>query len=110
MRAEPNALALLAPWCTSTVVAADSARTRVGKRGRGEGEEATGATAVDVARSLDGSPLEVDWLSRVLGQGPLARYSAPEGGAFRGMTSNVCRLLMMLNCMPTIPTSSPTQV
>jgi len=73
MRADPLALALLAPTA-------------------GEGER-TVAEAVDVARCLDGAPLQLRWLDDALGGGGgLGRFDAPESGAFRGMMSVGCRL------------------
>ena len=50
--------------------------------------------AADVARSLDGGVLETGWLDNVLagGRRDLQGFAAPEGGAFRGMMSDGCRL------------------
>lgn len=55
--------------------------------------------ALDVARDLDGYPLDVSKLEKQLGgggeKGPFLRgYSVPETGAVRQMMSNGCRLIL----------------
>eukprot|EP00929_Paragymnodinium_shiwhaense_P049312 TRINITY_DN24880_c0_g1_i3.p1 TRINITY_DN24880_c0_g1~~TRINITY_DN24880_c0_g1_i3.p1 ORF type:complete len:842 (+),score=162.18 TRINITY_DN24880_c0_g1_i3:62-2587(+) len=72
MRRDPTALALLKPW-------------------NGGSEEALQEHAADVARGLDGAPLQATWLGEKLG-GHLSTYSAPEGSTARGMMSDACRL------------------
>lgn len=75
MRACPEALALLLPFA-----------------GRVEGAP---AQAADVARTLDGAPLQAESLGALLGATgatSVAAYSAPESSAFCGMMSDGCRL------------------
>jgi hypothetical protein len=57
--------------------------------------------AMDVARDLDGIPLDVSWIERQMisnneevGNFYLQGYSIPESGSWRGMMSNGGRLLL----------------
>ena len=79
MRAEPIALQLLRDY---GVAEAGSAA------GSADGH------AADVARGLDGGPLELATLDALLGSGDgaLVAYRAPEGSAFRGLMSDGVRL------------------
>ena len=74
MRAEPLALQLL-------------------EQG-GSAEPAAGAQAVEICRDLDGRPLGALAIGAALGGAAVARYTAPEAGAFRGMMSDGCRLVL----------------
>jgi 3'-phosphoadenosine 5'-phosphosulfate (PAPS) 3'-phosphatase len=61
--------------------------------------KATEAQAIDVARDLDGIPLDVKWIEDHLkdetgGKASLVGYSVPESGAWRGLMSNGGRLLL----------------
>jgi 3'-phosphoadenosine 5'-phosphosulfate (PAPS) 3'-phosphatase len=86
MRANPMALELLEQYTHSGGSASRSASR----------SSPSGAAAVDIARCLDGGPLRHGWLDALLdgGSGRLRSYAAPEGGAFRGMMSDGCRLVL----------------
>lgn len=51
------------------------------------------AQATDIARDVDGEPLTVDWLSKVVGA-KVYSYSAPETSAVRYLMSNACRIVL----------------
>ena len=60
----------------------------------GYGSSASDGHAADIARSLDGAPLQLSALAAQLdvADGALRGYAAPEGSAFRGMMSDGVRL------------------
>lgn len=73
------------------------------------------AQSADVARSLEGAPLDRDWMERaVLGSVmpgqetayKLVGYSAPEKGSVRGLMSDACRL--DFDWQPTTASPSPS--
>ncbi|KAK3249234.1 hypothetical protein CYMTET_41330 [Cymbomonas tetramitiformis] len=97
LRADPTVLQQLRPW--------------IGEGTLGLGTPPAAALpqqggAVDIARNLNGAPLDVEELASQLGQSPgsarLVGYSACEAGAVRGMMSDACRLLLAWDADPEI--------
>ena len=76
------------------------------KRFAGEASDAPGAKdtqATDIARSLEGAPLDASWVGERIAETlcggendfKLKGYAAPESSAIRGLMSDACRLSLI---------------
>ena len=92
---EPKVTKLHDELCAKMRADSESVHTVFGKW-MGE-TQTTEPQAIDVARDLEGIPFAVKWIQEHVlegAKGSLRGYSVPESGAWRGMMSNGCRIML----------------
>ena len=84
--------------CATMRANTNAVETLLGNKYMG-GSAITGPQAVDVARDLDGVPLDVSWISSHIAgdEAALKAYTAPESDAIHGTMSNGCQSMLHWN-------------